>query len=213
MPAYDAVLFDFDGVLADTEPLHFACWSRAVAPMGIRLDWETYRRFGIGHTDAELARLLAGLANPPVPLHLLEAKCFAKRRLFMRKALAGPNHISASVCELIKWLRGYRLAVVTSSHRIEVEPLLERAGILARFDAIVAAGDVSRAKPAPDPYLHAAQRLLAQTPLVVEDSEAGIESARAAGFDVVHVRRPEEVGEAVRQALGVWGAGRGLPFR
>jgi beta-phosphoglucomutase len=200
MPGYDAVLFDFDGVLADTEPLHFACWAETVAPLGIRLDWETYRRFGIGNTDAGLMRLMAGLAKPPVALELVAAKYPEKRRLFLERALAEPP-IPQPVVELINSLPFYRLAVVTSSYLVEVEPLLERAGIRDRFETLVSASDVARTKPSPDPYLLAASRLGAQKPLVVEDSAPGIASALAAGFDVVEVRSPADVPEAVRAAL------------
>jgi beta-phosphoglucomutase len=212
MPGYDAVLFDFDGVLADTEPLHFACWASAVAPLGIRLDWETYRRFGVGSTDAGLMRLIASLANPPVTPELIASKYLEKRMMFLERAQA-ESPISEAVAALVKSLEGYGLAVVTSSYLVEVQPLLVRAGIFDRFGALVAAGDVLRAKPWPDPYLQAANRLGARAPLVVEDSEPGVASARAAGFDVVQVRSPAEVPKAVRGALGEAVMGRRRKFR
>jgi HAD superfamily hydrolase (TIGR01509 family) len=93
------------------------------------------------------------------------------------------------------------MAVVTSSNRAEVEPILEKAGLLAYLKAAVYGGDVARLKPAPDPYLKAAELLGAKRPLVIEDSDAGEESGRAAGFDVLRVRESCEVPDALRQRL------------
>jgi beta-phosphoglucomutase len=70
------------------------------------------------------------------------------------------------------------------------------------FETLVCGRDVLNQKPAPDPYLLAAERLASRRPLVVEDSEAGVESARAAGFDVIRVNAPSEVSEAVWARLG-----------
>src|SRR5207249_12259483 len=95
----------------------------------------------------------------------------------------------------------YGVAVVTSSGRLEVEPVLDRAGIRRHLGALVFGEDVQRHKLAPDPYLLAAARLGAVRPLVVEDSIAGVASARAAGFDVVQVASPSEVAPMVRWKL------------
>ncbi len=197
---YDSILFDFDGVLADTEPVHWACWAEVVRPFGIDLDWETYRRIGIGATDRMLSEAIAGLAAPGVSVEEVLEKYPEKRRLFLEKTQTA-TPISQATIELLRSLLDYNLAVVTSSFASEVEPLLERAGIQQHFAALVAASDVQRHKPAPDPYLLAASRLQAKHPLVVEDSAAGVESARAAGFDVVKVSSPAEVPDAVRAAL------------
>lgn len=199
---YDSILFDFDGVLADTEPVHWACWAEVVRPFGIDLDWETYRRIGIGVTDRVLAEAIAVLAQRTVSVEEVLEKYPHKRQLFQEKALAVVS-IPRTNIQLLRSLLCYSLAVVTSSFASEVEPVLERAGIRQHFAALVAATDVQRHKPAPDPYLLAASLLQAKRPLVVEDSAAGVESARAAGFDVVKVASPAEVPSAVRAALAV----------
>jgi HAD superfamily hydrolase (TIGR01509 family) len=74
-------------------------------------------------------------------------------------------------------------------------------GIRHHFDTIVGGGDVKRHKPAPDPYLLAAERLAVETALVLEDSAAGIASGRAAGFEVLTVRHPAEVADLLRHRL------------
>ncbi|MEO7653512.1 MAG: HAD hydrolase-like protein, partial [Bryobacteraceae bacterium] len=62
---FDSILFDFDGVLADTEPVHWSCWAEVLRPEGIELDWDTYVRHGIGLADVDMLTFLA--ARPPAP--------------------------------------------------------------------------------------------------------------------------------------------------
>jgi HAD superfamily hydrolase (TIGR01509 family) len=95
----------------------------------------------------------------------------------------------------------YKLAVVSSSSRAELVPLLERGGILNYFPALVFGEDVERHKPAPDAYLLAARLLGVTSALVVEDSDAGMESARRAGFDAVRITEARRTVELVRRAL------------
>ena len=81
----------------------------------------------------------------------------------------------------------YKLGVVTSSNIREVGGLLESAGLMPYLDTVVHGGEVKNHKPAPDPYLLAIERLEVRTALAVEDSKAGIASAKAAGLDVIAV--------------------------
>jgi beta-phosphoglucomutase len=182
--SYDAILFDFDGVLVDTEPVHFACWREVLLPFGIELDWQTYHAHFIGISDLAMLDALARLKHPPLDVNLLWAEYPRKRALF-RERMAGGAAVSAEVRELLVWLDGHRLAVVSSSGRDEVEPILEAGGIRQRFGALVCREDVTQFKPAPEPYLTAAAMLHARRALVVEDSKAGIASGKAAGFDVL----------------------------
>jgi HAD superfamily hydrolase (TIGR01509 family) len=198
--AYDALLFDFDGVLADTEPVHWACWAEVIRPLGIELDWETYQRHAIGATDVELVRLFASMVKPAVPVSAVAKLYPAKQRRFQERATSDPP-IAEGTIVLLKSLKYYGLAVVTSSSRSEIAPVLERAGILGLFGAVVCFADTEKHKPDPEPYLLAARRLGAKRPLVLEDSGPGLESGRRAGFDVVHVTHPSRVAELVREAL------------
>ena len=65
-PAYDAVLFDFDGTLVDSEPVHFEAWAETLGPSGISLTWEGYKRNCVGISDTELLHYFASLASPPL---------------------------------------------------------------------------------------------------------------------------------------------------
>ena len=97
----------------------------------------------------------------------------------------------------------YKLAVVSSSNSSEVVPILMKEQILSIFNTVVCGDHVQRLKPAPDPYLLAAERLGVGRVLVVEDSEAGAASGLAAGFDVLRVSDQSEVVPELRKRLGL----------
>jgi HAD superfamily hydrolase (TIGR01509 family) len=201
MPLFDAVLFDFDGVLADSEPLHWACWVQALAPLGVALSWEFFRDHCVGLDDREMMRLLAAQPGPLRDWETLWAVHPAKKELFSRRMLAAPS-FAPGIGALLEELRGaYKLAVVTSSARSEIEPTLAAGALLGYFDALVCGREAERLKPAPDPYQMAARLVGARQPLVVEDSPYGIASGRAAGFEVLAIPAPAETANLVRRRL------------
>jgi beta-phosphoglucomutase len=195
---YEAILFDFDGVLADTEPLHFESWAEALAPLGIALDWPTFEKHCIGIPDRVVAEFFRGLAHPPVEFEAVWARHPLKRDLFLRKLREKPFFLP-EVPALIEALTGYKLGVVSASSRIEVEAALNAAGISHCFEVVIGTEDVARTKPAPDPYLLAMRRLDVGKALAVEDSEAGVASATAAGLDVLRVPRPADMPGLLRK--------------
>jgi beta-phosphoglucomutase len=199
--AYEAVLFDFDGVLVDSEPVHYGCWVDILTPLGIKLDWQTYSEHCIGVADRAMLAFLCGLQTPPADVEVLAAEYPRKKEMFRERM--GAIGIAAEMRELMVDLRkrGFRLAVVTSSNIREVGPLLDAAEITGLLDALVHGGDAVRHKPAPDPYLLAMSRLGVTRGLAVEDSKAGIAAARAAGLDVVEIASADEVCGKVRAAL------------
>jgi beta-phosphoglucomutase len=198
---YEAVLFDFDGVLVDSEPVHFGCWQEILAPYRITLEWDYYEQNCIGVSDRAMIATLVPLAEVPVEFEEIYAQYPRKKSLFRERMLEKPAVYEPTI-ELVRSLGHYKRAVVTSSGRSEVEPILERLGLLSHLDTTVYGGDVERLKPAPDPYLRAANLLGITRALVVEDSEAGIASGHAAGFDVVRITHARDVAALVREALG-----------
>jgi HAD superfamily hydrolase (TIGR01509 family) len=200
--AVAAVLFDFDGVLVDSEPVHFECWREILRRFDIDLRRDFYDRRCIGISDREMIRTLVEMGGRPDLFDEVYALYPAKKEMFRDRMLASPP-VSEDTLDLLRALKPWKLAVVTSSGRTEVEPILDRLGVLPLFDAAVYGGDVARLKPAPDPYLKAASALGTQSAIVVEDSEAGRESGRAAGFEVIEIGRPCEVAPKVRARLGI----------
>lgn len=190
--SFDSILFDFDGVLADSEGVHFECWTTILAPLGIPLTWEAYCANCIGITDRAMLEVLASQKTPPHDVEDLWQYYPKKKALFREKAYANPP-IPPATRTLLRELTGYRLAVVSSSGRAEVEPVLERAGILDCFAAIITGDDVKNRKPHPEPYLLAAERLGVSRPLVVEDSEPGAAAGHAAGFSVLKLSSPYDL--------------------
>jgi len=199
---YEAILFDFDGVLADSEPVHFECWQEILQTFGLHLDWKTYTEQGIGISDRKLLGFLCDRADPPMDVEQLIAE-FPRKKDMFRARMLERQPFSTEVFELLPELSDYQLAVVTSSGQTEVEPVLERAGLRNFFHAVVYGGDVQQHKPAPDPYLLAVQKLGVRSALAVEDSNAGETSARAAGLDVLRVRTASEMPALLRQRLGL----------
>jgi len=198
---YDSILFDFDGVLADTEPIHFLCWKEILADFGVDLQWEWFSKNCIGTSEHDTLQAFRSLASPPLEFEPLWAQYPRKKELF-RDRIANGVPLAGGLEGLLQELRGScRMAVVSSSSRREVEPALVVGGIRGFFDALVCGSEVPHLKPAPDPYLRAAELLEAKHPLVVEDSAAGIASAQAAGFEYVRVPSTGEMAAVVRAKI------------
>jgi beta-phosphoglucomutase len=196
---FDSILFDFDGVLADTEPIHYECWLEILAPFGIQPTWDFYQRECIGISD----RLMVERISTPALFDLIWPKYAAKQALFRHKLTLKSPFLVETATLVSDLSPHYKLAVVSSSGRSEVEPPLVRAGLREHFQAMVCGKEGGNLKPAPDPYLHAAVLLGAKRPLVVEDSPAGETSGRAAGFEVLRVASAESVSSELRRVLAV----------
>lgn len=205
MPAYQAILFDFDGVLLDSEAIHFACWRDVLAPIGISMDWESDRDHCVGVADFQMLEYLGRRAVPPIPAERLWRQHPRKAALFVERVGSDPP-VPADTRRLLAELDStHKLAVVSSSARAEIEPLLAASGLRGHFRALVCGDDVQRHKPDPEPYRLAAELLDVQSALVVEDSEPGAASGRAAGFDVIVVDSAEAMAQQVRHRLAATG--------
>lgn len=179
-----ALLLDFDGTLVDTEHLQWLAYQRALAPFGVPVGMEEYRRHFIraaGGSEWACRRY----ALPLAPHELRERKAATYRALIPQEVrpCAGAD---AMVRRLVV---RRRLAIVTNSVRGEVDVILEQLGWGRTFAVVVAREDYARAKPAPDAYLAAAERLGcgAAECVVVEDTERGVRAGLAAHMLVVAV--------------------------
>lgn len=204
LPEYQAVFFDFDGVLIDSEPLHYQAWAQALAPLGITVSEDVYLERFTGIEDRAAIEWLASVQEPPRPFAELWATFPAKQQVFLKRILAEPL-MPSETCKLLEELKlaGYIVAVVSSSSSCELWPALERNGVRHLIDLGVFAEDVQQKKPNPEPYLKAKTLANVEQVLVLEDSAAGMASATAAGCQVLQVRDVEKVAAQVREHLGM----------
>lgn len=195
----DTLIFDYDGVLADTEPLHWKSWAALLLPFDFHLTWEEYGRIWRGFADDQIFRSVVK-TTPQLNMEKL-ARLNEERKRDVRALSLAESPIPKKTIELLATLMEYRIGMVTSSERSYVEPVLRASGIYDRFDAIVFGDDVPRHKPAPDPYLLIAKKLGISTGIAFEDSDSGMESARSAGFKAVRIEQPGELAQVVKQLL------------
>jgi beta-phosphoglucomutase len=194
------LLFDYDGVLADTEPLHWAAWQKMLAPFGIDLNWERYSQHCRGVTDVNMRDVLGNLFGPTVCLPDLSPYLGARRRQVFEWSLR-KFPIPAETIDMLRRLADRRLGLVTSAEREDIEPILLHANIQNCFEVCVFGGDVERKKPAPDPYLMIASRMRTFAGIAFEDSDSGMISAREAGFCAVRISQPADLPMVVAKII------------
>jgi HAD superfamily hydrolase (TIGR01509 family) len=184
---FAAVMFDMDGVLADTERLKGLAHVATAAALGFAVHLDLYAEV-MGQSSEKVALyILDSIGAKSVdPLHY-ENIFRGKYNTLIRKRLKP----MPGAVELLEMLAGsFRTAVVSSAERPVMDLILGRLKIVQLFDAIVSSEDVSKEKPNPEPYLLAARRLGTRNfrSVVFEDTEAGVRSAIEAGSRVIAVR-------------------------
>lgn len=184
-----SIVFDFDGVLADSEDAHRRAFDAILREEGLALSNEDYFRHYLGLPDEACLRRALEANGRRVDAQDLAAFVARKRAAYAR--LLPQVSLYPGVAPLLQALARERpLAVASGAFRDEIEAILRAAGALELFAAVVSAEDVGRGKPAPDPFLRAlaelnrrgGTELAAAECLVVEDAPHGIEAALAAGM-------------------------------
>ncbi len=182
----DAVIFDMDGLMIDSERVSIACWSEAAAELGLPLDATFFvRMVGLGDRDSQA--LLRGQGVSDAMIAAMAARC---HDLYEARTQTGLP-LRPGILELLELLKAHGIprAVATTTRQPRANRKLAAAGLLPYFDAVITSGDVAHPKPAPDIYLLAAQRL-GKAPgrcLALEDSPAGTRAAVAAGMTAIQV--------------------------
>jgi HAD superfamily hydrolase (TIGR01509 family) len=189
----EALLWDNDGVLLDTETLFFETTRMAFDRLGLTLTKELWGRYylGEGWSSRELAAFLGGDAERT-------AAILTERNLEYRQILSQAPPLRPRVRETLGALHGrVRMAIVTGSHRDQLELMHGSSGLLDLFEVIITGDECAHSKPHPEPYL-TALKLLEMSPrhcVAVEDSPRGLASARAAGVSCMVV--PHELTHAL----------------
>ncbi len=189
------VIFDFDGVIADTERLHLRAFQQVLAGGPMALTEEAYDARYLGYDDAGVFHALAADRGRRLSPGELENMVTEKGRRY--DALVGAGEVvfpDAPDC-IARLAADLTLGIASGALHGEIEAILEAAGLRRHFSAIVAADDVERSKPAPDSYARAVELLSAElgrppSPsgfVAIEDSRWGIAAAIAAGLPCVAV--------------------------
>ena len=184
---FKAYLFDCDGTIADSMPLHYVAWSRALSEWNCEFSEELFYGWG-GMPVAEIISTLNEKRGLQMPV---ESVARRKEELYFEilpQLKAVPEvleHVEASHGRI-------PLAVVSGSTRDSVTASLQALKILDQFETLVCAGDYRRSKPDPEPFLVAAARLgvAPKDCLVFEDTDMGIQAATAAGMASVKIPQP-----------------------
>lgn len=197
LPRPEAVLFDFDGVLVDTEPMHYEAFRKVLEPLGIGFAWREYVETYMGFDDRDAFREAFRAKGTGLDDARLAELVAAKSRAFHEVLRNGVTAYPGAVA-MIESLHaaGWPLALCSGALRSDIDPILALLGVARCFPVIVAADDVRKSKPDPQSYALAFRRLSEAYPrsltvpeksVAVEDTPAGIRSAKGAGLRVLAV--------------------------
>ena len=185
----DAIVFDFDGVIVNTEPLHLRATQEALATRGLKVSEDEYYAKYVGYDDAGMFAELASDHRLTWCSDDLQELIAAKALRFEALERTAPL-LAPGAAECVRRMAAVApLGIASGARRDEIERILARVELAGYFRTIVAAGETASGKPSPDPYA-AAAALLKAAPgrtVAVEDTAAGLASAQAAGLRCIGV--------------------------
>ncbi len=202
-----AVIFDFDGVIADTEPLHHQAFCQVAEPDGLACAWDEYVRDYIGYDDRDLFRVAykkSGRALTDADVH---ARVEAKAQAFIKLTAHGVQTYDGIPDLIVRAQELFPVGLCSGALRSDIEPILIQLGLTNVFRVIVTAEDVPMSKPDPACYRLVVERMssaiarpLATCECVaIEDTPGGIRAAKGAGLQVwavTHTHEPAAVAQA-----------------
>ena len=181
---FEAYLFDCDGTIVDSMPLHYIAWKNALAEWNCTFDEQLFYAWG-GTPTAEIVSLLNKRQRLSMPI---EGVASRKEDLYLER-LSQLKAIPEVVEHIEAQFGRIPFAVVSGNTRESVSATLLSVKLLDKFDVLVCAGDYKRGKPGPESYLLAAAKIgvAPETCLVFEDADSGIQAADAAGMATVKI--------------------------
>lgn len=184
---FKGAIFDLDGVLVDTIPLHYAAWKRMFDEYGYEFDESIYRQKVDGRPR------LDGVRNVMFDLSLEDAieagNC--KQGYYMDMIKQGRLQSFATSISFLKALKSRGIVLAAASSSVNAQAILEEIGVLSDFGIVVTSADITHGKPDPEIFLTAAKSigLSADECVVFEDAESGVEAAKRGGFFCVGIDR------------------------
>ena len=188
-----AILFDFDGVLADTEPIHLKAFRSILSRQKISLSEKEYLQKYLGRDDRWCLRELLQSGGKALTQEKVEDLVRQKHKEFL-KGISARSVLRPGIGEVIPPLKQwYYLGIVSGAERVDIDAVFQQANLQEWFPVIISANDVERTKPDPGPYLEAvrvfnrdfvpeSERLVPAECVAVEDTPWGIEAGRRAGM-------------------------------
>lgn len=195
MKSLQAIVFDFDGVIANSEPLHLQAFQLALAEAGMELTAAEYFERYLGYDDVGMIESLARDRGVPMNARRV-TELVTRKGILLQELMRADAVLFPGAARFVREAAArVPIAIASGALRHEIDEILTAAGLDALFTDIVASGDTPQSKPSPAPYLLAFTRLQARTgreidPLrtvAIEDSRWGLESARGAGLRCVGV--------------------------
>jgi beta-phosphoglucomutase len=205
----EAVIFDFDGVIVDSEPLHHQAFCLVAGEEGVECDWETYCRDYIGFDDRDLFRTAFADREKSVTEAHVQQLVEAKAQAFIDLTRAGVDTYDG-IPDIVRTLHGrWPVAICSGALRSDIEPILAQLQLGDLLSVRVTAEDVSASKPDPACYLLAVERLSAHVGralvaarcVAIEDTPTGVLAAKRAGLQawaVTHTHADHQLREADR---------------
>jgi beta-phosphoglucomutase len=195
MRTLQAIVFDFDGVIANSEPLHFRAFQQALAEDGVALTSAEYYSRYLGYDDVGMFQALARDRGIDASTEYI-ASLVTRKGERMQALLHSGGVLFPGATDFIREAAAtVPIAIASGAMRHEIDAVIDSGGVKELFSTIVAAGDTPESKPSPAPYRLAIERLREATrrdidprrSVAIEDSRWGLESAQGAGLRLVGV--------------------------
>lgn len=191
-----AVIFDFDGVISDSEPSHFAATNKAIEKFGIAIDKDSYYADFLGYTDTEMFEEISKRNNLNCSKAQIE-ELIERKAFYFEQIIQKADHLIKGIPQFIKMLKkgGIKIGIYSGASLNDIELMLENSDFAGDFDVVVTADDVKNGKPDPEGYVKALKEINETTQskidpgqcIVIEDSQWGIKAAKQAGMRIIAV--------------------------